>query len=111
MLYSLSFAPNPDFSTLLPGQEILRQIQDVANKLHVTRHVRFSVSWEGATWSEKTMRWTVTLKDVTTERVFQRECSILVSAVRGFGSPTPCPYEGGRRLAGRLFTLRGGGKI
>jgi cation diffusion facilitator CzcD-associated flavoprotein CzcO len=95
----------------LGEEEILRYIQDVANKLHFTRHVRFSVSWEGAMWSEKAMRWTVTLKDVTIGRVFQRECSILVSAVGAFGSPTPCPYEGRRRLAERLFTLRGGGKI
>jgi cation diffusion facilitator CzcD-associated flavoprotein CzcO len=77
MLYSLSFAPNPNFLTLFPGQEeILDYIQNVAKKFDVTRHVCFSTSWEGATWNDKEKRWNVTMKDVTTGRVFEREYSL-----------------------------------
>ncbi len=63
-LYSLSFAPNPDWSsTYSPQPEIRDYLRDVADRFGVRRHLRTGVSVERAVWDEEAQRWRVETSD------------------------------------------------
>jgi cation diffusion facilitator CzcD-associated flavoprotein CzcO len=63
-LYSLSYAPNPDWSRrFAPGPEIRGYLGRVAREHDVLRHMRFGVEVAGADWDEGAGRWRVALKD------------------------------------------------
>ncbi|KAJ5128926.1 hypothetical protein N7448_002634 [Penicillium atrosanguineum] len=88
VFYSLSFAPNPDFSKVFPPQaEILEYFNGVAKKFDVSRHIVSNTEWEGAYWQEKSKIWLVKLKDLLTGGIFYQECQVLVSAVGGLVNP------------------------
>ncbi|KAJ5766713.1 uncharacterized protein N7511_004329 [Penicillium nucicola] len=87
-LYSLSWFPNPDFTSLFPSQpEILSYIQRVARAYHVTEHVRPRTEWKGAQWVEASSRWHVYLRDLKTGEEFIHEAKVLISAVGGYTNP------------------------
>ncbi|OQD99613.1 hypothetical protein PENSOL_c006G05907 [Penicillium solitum] len=101
VFYSLSFAPNPDFSKVYPPQaEILEYFNKVADKFDVSRHIVRSTEWEGAYWQDLTNSWLVKLKDLSTGQTFYHECKILISAVGAlvnpnrFGIPGVETFEG-----------------
>ncbi|HEY5318841.1 MAG TPA: NAD(P)/FAD-dependent oxidoreductase [Solirubrobacteraceae bacterium] len=57
-LYSLSFAPNPNWgSTFSPQPEISAYLRRVAQEHHVLPHVRFGCELERAGWDEEAGRW------------------------------------------------------
>src|SRR5688500_20372972 len=57
-LYSLSFAPNPDWSKRFsPGSEIRAYLQDVADRFGVTPLIRFNADVERATFDDGPGRW------------------------------------------------------
>ncbi|CAI7661175.1 unnamed protein product [Penicillium viridicatum] len=101
VFYSLSFAPNPDFSKVYPPQaEILEYFNKVADKFDVSRHIVRNTEWEGAYWQDLTNSWLVKLKDLSTGQTFYHECKILISAVGAlvnpnrFGIPGVETFEG-----------------
>jgi cation diffusion facilitator CzcD-associated flavoprotein CzcO len=101
VFYSLSFAPNPDFSQVYPPRaEILEYFNKVADKYDVSRHIVQNTEWEGAYWQDQTSSWLVRLKDLTTGQAFHHDCKILISAVgalvnpNGFGVPGVEDFEG-----------------
>ncbi|OQD63401.1 hypothetical protein PENPOL_c009G01734 [Penicillium polonicum] len=101
VFYSLSFAPNPDFSKVYPPQaEILEYFNKVADKFDVSRHIVRNTEWEGAYWQDLTNSWLVKLKDLSTGQPFYHECKILISAVGAlvnpnrFGIPGVETFEG-----------------
>lgn len=88
VFYSLSFAPNPEFSQVFPSQaEILEYFNNVAAKFDVYRHIVANTEWEGAYWQELTNTWLVKLKDLSTGESYYQECKILISAVGGLVNP------------------------
>ena len=59
-LYSLSFAPNPDWSEQFSGQpEILAYIKRCAHDAGVLPHIRFSTDVGRMTWDEAAGEWNV----------------------------------------------------
>ena len=59
-LYSLSFAPNPDWShTYSPQPEIQRYLHDTANRFGILPHVRTGAEVLEADWQEDEQRWSV----------------------------------------------------
>ena len=57
-LYSLSFAPNADWSKRFsPGSEIRAYLQGVADRFGVTPLIRFNADVERATFDEQSGRW------------------------------------------------------
>ena len=57
-LYSLSFAPNPEWSsTFSPQPEIRAYLSRVAEQQNVLPHVRFGCELEQAEWNEDSERW------------------------------------------------------
>lgn len=59
-LYSLSFAPNPDWThTYSPQPEIRDYLRRVADDFGLRPHIRTGVGVESATWSEDDQHWTI----------------------------------------------------
>src|SRR6476661_4476114 len=59
-LYSFSFAPNPDWSSVYsPQAEIWAYIRRVSEAHDVLRHVRFEHEVTGGDWDESAQRWLV----------------------------------------------------
>ena len=98
-LYSLSFAPNPDWSERFsPGGEIHAYLEGVADRFGVTPHIRFNADVERATFDEGRGRWR--LEVANGEDV---EAEVLITAcgqLPGRRSP-PCP--GLDRFKGPMF--------
>ncbi|RDW70957.1 hypothetical protein BP6252_07520 [Coleophoma cylindrospora] len=88
VLYSLSWFPNPSFTSIFPSQsEILEYLRRVASRYHVPSRITLNTEWKGAQWSEKTSRWQVYLEDTRSGTRFVHEAKILVSAVGGYTNP------------------------
>lgn len=60
VLYSLSFAPNPDWSrTFSPQPDIRAYLERVAREHDVVRLIRFNENVTGAHFDERSTRWTI----------------------------------------------------
>jgi cation diffusion facilitator CzcD-associated flavoprotein CzcO len=58
LLYSFSFAPNPNWSRhFAPQPEIHRYTHEVAEREGVLAHIRFGTAVLGAAWDEHARRW------------------------------------------------------
>ena len=58
VLYSFSFAPNPDWSRFYPLQSEIRDyLRRCARDFGVMPHIRFGHDATGATWDEDAQRW------------------------------------------------------
>ena len=83
-LYSLSFAPNPNWSKTYADQpEILDYVERCYDELDVRRKVRCGVEVTAATWDDERRHWRLRDRDGATH-----ETSILVSAIGLFHTPT-----------------------
>jgi cation diffusion facilitator CzcD-associated flavoprotein CzcO len=103
VFYSLSFAPNPQFSKAFPKQqEILQYFNDVADRFDVARHFVCEVDWEEAHWQEASNTWLVKLKNLSTGESFQQQCALLVSAVGGLSVPNKCRLDGAETFEGDI---------
>lgn len=82
-LYSLSFAPNPEWSRMFASQpEILAYLKDCADRFGVRPHLRLSTAVQAARWDAAAGRWQVSLStgDVVSARV-------LVAGTGGLSRP------------------------
>ncbi|KAJ5898761.1 hypothetical protein N7495_003505 [Penicillium taxi] len=88
VLYSLSWFPNPQFTSLFPSQsEILAYVQNVANAYRVPERTRLQTEWKGAKWMECSNTWHIYLSDLKTGNDFIHEAKVLISAVGGYTNP------------------------
>ncbi|THC87874.1 hypothetical protein EYZ11_012677 [Aspergillus tanneri] len=104
VFYSLSFAPNPDFSNFFPKQkEVLQYINRVAFRLNVSQHLVGNTEWLGASWQDDTKTWRVRLCDLSTGQNFVQTCSILISAVGVLENPQPFNVQGIENFTGDIM--------
>jgi len=97
-LYSLSFAPNPAWSsTFSPQPEIQDYLQDVAQRQDVLRHVRFGCELEQATWDEGAGRW---LLETSSGRLSAR---VLITAAGTLSEPAIPDIPGLQDFQGAVF--------
>jgi hypothetical protein len=94
ILYSYSFATNPDWSRAYPGQEeILEYLTQVAQSYGLYKHVRFSSTVEDATWDDATQQWHVRVKraggtkEAESTPSYILKTDFLVSAVGQLNTP------------------------
>jgi cation diffusion facilitator CzcD-associated flavoprotein CzcO len=82
-LYSLSFAPNPDWSrSYSPREEIHEYLRQTAGRFGVRAHCRFSHPVTGSRWDEAGQRWVVQGPRGTVT------ADVLVTAVGGLSEPS-----------------------
>jgi len=98
-LYSLSFAPNPNWSRTYATQpEILAYVEDCYDRLDVRRKVRCGTEVVAAAWDDGQSRWEVT------DRAGGRWRSrVLVSAVGLFHTPYVPDIKGLDTFGGTVF--------
>ncbi|OQD87623.1 hypothetical protein PENANT_c005G07881 [Penicillium antarcticum] len=75
----------------------------VADHFDVARHFVCHVDWEEAHWQEASSTWLVKLKDLSTGKIFQQQCSLLVSAVGGLTVPNKFQLDGIERFEGDII--------
>jgi len=98
-LYSLSFAPNPDWTRRFPTQpEILDYLERTADEFDVRRLIRFDAEVEALTFDEPSGAWTVRLADGD-----ELVADVVVTATGQLNRPYVPPIEGLESFAGTAF--------
>ncbi len=98
-LYSYSFARKPDWTKTYAEQpEILRYLEDCAERFGVSGHVRPNTRIESARWDEGAGRWRL-----TDAQGGVYEADVLVSAVGTFATPSYPDIAGLESFAGPCF--------
>ena len=98
LLYSFSFAPNPDWSdTFSPQPEIQQYLRDVAADEGVLPHCRFGHAVQRAEWDDEARVWRVQ----TSEGAFEGEMLVLGSG--GLSEPALPEIPGLSSFQGTVF--------
>jgi len=96
-LYSLSFAPNPDWtSTHSPQPEILEYLKGVARKYNLYPKILFHHEVIKARWDESGVWFIETSQGAYT-------CNVFVTATGPFGSPSIPDFKGLKHFKGKSF--------
>ncbi|KAH9998112.1 hypothetical protein BJV74DRAFT_877223 [Russula compacta] len=86
--YSLSRAPNPDWSAYFVGQgEIRAYWEDLWTRHGLRAHTRCGTEVVRATWDAHAQTYDVVLEDVSTRECRSVKARVVLSAVGGFRSP------------------------
>ncbi len=97
-LYSLSFAPNPDWThTYSPQPEIRDYLRRTAERFGIQPHIRTGVAVESASWSEDEQRWTI----MTSAGDFT--AAVFISAVGPLTEPNLPDVRGLEDFEGKLI--------
>jgi cation diffusion facilitator CzcD-associated flavoprotein CzcO len=97
-LYSLSFAPNPEWShTYSPQPEIREYLRRTAGRFGLRPHIRTGVAVETATWSQDDQQWTI---ETSSGRFV---CSVFISAVGPLTEPNLPDVPGLDSFEGKLM--------
>ena len=98
-LYSLSFAPKPDWSRMYPSQqEIFGYMRAVADRYNLRPNIRFGAKIAAARWDDTRSLWSVRAED---GRLF--EGRVLACGMGGLHVPLIPDYPGSKIFAGPQF--------
>ena len=99
VLYSYSFAPNPDWTRLFPSHgEIKAYLKDCAERFGLMPKLRLNCAVQRADWREEAGQWELTLADGRCIRA-----RALVSALGQLNLPQVPDFPGRERFAGHSF--------
>lgn len=108
MLYSYSFAQNPEWSREYPGQEeILTYLMGVAQEYKLLQHFRFNTEVKDAVWDETEKKWKVQVKTASGSKEaeyspeYEIKTDFLVSAVGQLNVPRWPDVEGLESFEGK----------
>jgi cation diffusion facilitator CzcD-associated flavoprotein CzcO len=97
-LYSLSFAPNPDWSRTFSRQpEIWGYLRATAERHGVMEHMRFGCAVTGASWVQERQRWRIE----TSQGALTAE--VVISGMGGLSEPSIPDIPGLESFAGAAF--------
>ncbi|KNG85559.1 dimethylaniline monooxygenase [Aspergillus nomiae NRRL 13137] len=103
-LYSLSFAPNPSWTKLMPsGQEIKEYIDAVIEEYKLNDKISFSTEVTRSIWRDDVKRWQLFVHDRITGREFTHECQILFAASGQLVEPRTFDIQGAGSFSGDIF--------
>jgi len=98
LLYSLSFAPNPEWTrTFAPQPEIEAYLRNVADRYDVKRLIRFGTELTGARWDDGTNRWIIDTPGGTVT------ADVLLLATGFLSEPALPAIDGLDRFEGTVF--------
>jgi cation diffusion facilitator CzcD-associated flavoprotein CzcO len=101
-VYSLSFAPNPDWSAVFSTQsEIFAYLRRVADEHGIAPHIRFGCTVTDAAWDNDEQRWRI---ETSTGTVAAR---VLVAAAGPFSEPSIPEIPGLDSFEGASFHSAG----
>jgi cation diffusion facilitator CzcD-associated flavoprotein CzcO len=97
-LYSLSFAPNPDWThSFSPQSEIWDYLRRCAREFDILRHIRFEHTVREVCWDHETKRWRIE----TSKGTWQ--APVLVSAAGSLNEPKLPKLNGLEKFQGKVF--------
>jgi cation diffusion facilitator CzcD-associated flavoprotein CzcO len=97
-LYSLSFAPNPDWArTFSSGAQIWQYMREVARELRMDETTAFREELFDASWDEQQQRWQIR----TTTRVFSAE--VIIDGSGPLSEPAYPAIDGLASFEGPIF--------
>lgn len=102
LIYSFSFAPNPDWSRLYPLQEELKDyLHQCAEDFEVLPHIRFGTEVTDASWDDTEQLWRITTStgDLT--------ATVVVGAIGPFSAPSTPDLPGLDTFEGTVFHSQG----
>ncbi|KAL2827500.1 hypothetical protein BJY01DRAFT_255663 [Aspergillus pseudoustus] len=103
-LYSYSFAPNPNWTKLMPSNEEIKAYMDnVVDTYDLRRKMTFGTEVVRSVWREDAGRWLLNLRDLNTGREYLHECQILFAATGQLVEPRPCEIPGAADFNGKIF--------
>ncbi|KAF2971586.1 hypothetical protein GQX73_g1922 [Xylaria multiplex] len=86
--YVYSFEPKADFTSVYAGStEIQEYFQGFVRKYELEQHLKLSHAVEGATWNEEKGIWEVGIKSLTTGKIVEDWCHILIHACGYLNKP------------------------
>jgi cation diffusion facilitator CzcD-associated flavoprotein CzcO len=98
VLYSYSFAPNPNWSRLYPLQSEIRQyLRDCAERFGVIPHIRFGTDGEGAEWDDDERHWRIQTSDG------EMTADVLIGGMGGLTEPSLPDIPGLDSFDGTMF--------
>lgn len=97
-LYSLSFAPNPDWSrTFSPQPEIYAYLQNCAKKFGLLNDIRFHHEVQGMNWDEENREWQIQTNKGEFNALF------VLGAFGALSNPSIPKLKGMERFKGEKF--------
>ncbi|KAL4958676.1 flavin-containing monooxygenase [Aspergillus stella-maris] len=103
-LYSFSFAPNPNWTKLMPSNdEIKAYVDDVVDTYNLCRKMIFGTEVVQSVWREDAARWLLHLRDRATGREYTHECQVLFAATGQLVEPRPIEIPGTADFDGSIF--------
>ncbi|PHH66380.1 hypothetical protein CDD81_7435 [Ophiocordyceps australis] len=106
ILYSLSFAPNPEWSSTFPGaHELWLYLKKVADDYDLTPKISFKTRVVRCEWLEESSRWRIHYErvDAGTSESFVHECQFLFSGSGILTQPSIPKLPGMESFGGSLF--------
>ncbi|KAL6871340.1 hypothetical protein J3F83DRAFT_735137 [Trichoderma novae-zelandiae] len=104
LLYSFSFAPNPEWSKVLPSNdEIWHYLNKVCNQYGLRDKMTFNSTVERCEWIEQTARWRITVRDTTSDTTFAHESQFLYSGSGVLVHPRKADLPGIESFNGPVF--------
>ncbi|KAE8143900.1 hypothetical protein BDV38DRAFT_232277 [Aspergillus pseudotamarii] len=103
-LYSFSFAPNAQWSKLMPSQQEIKAYQDgVVATYDLRQRMIFRTEVTRCVWRDDASRWVLFLRNVETGEESTHECQVLFSATGHFAEPRPCEIPGASSFQGDII--------
>ncbi|KAK4941864.1 hypothetical protein LTR10_018340 [Elasticomyces elasticus] len=109
VLYSYSFAQNPQWSRRYPGQEeILNYLTDVAQKYGLYKYTRFHTTVDAASWNDKNMKWETTVtvgggKEAEFSSSYKITSDFVVAATGQLNKPKGIKVQGYGDFQGKIM--------
>lgn len=104
ILFSFSFAPNPQWSRLLPSaDELLAYLRKVANDHDLPAKMTFGAEVIRCEWQQQSRRWRLHIRSVDDGAVWLHECQFLFTGVGVFSEPREPDMPGVGSFGGPVF--------
>ncbi|KOS21985.1 putative monooxygenase [Escovopsis weberi] len=104
VLYSFSFAPNPDWSeTLAPADEIRCYLDKVAQEYDLRSKMVFNATVKKCEWIEATHRWRIFVHNGNTDRLVIHESQFLFNGAGVLVHPRKADIPGIESFSGPVF--------
>ncbi|KAF5516157.1 Baeyer-Villiger monooxygenase [Colletotrichum siamense] len=102
-LYSISFAPNPDWTKVMPSHsELWEYLDKVARDYDLVRKMAFDSPVERCEWIEDRARWRLTIRHCQSDTTYYHESQFLFAATGCLVTPREIDVPGVETFRGEV---------